>query len=77
MNGKVASSQITQEAVGGNRVQLTVDSEFQRGLQGVLEDMMQYLRDLNDPAYDEVSAGALVVLDVKSNAVLGMATAPT
>ena len=77
VNGKVASSQITQEAVGGNRVQLTVDSEFQRGLQGVLEDMMQYLRDLNDPAYDEVSAGALVVLDVKSNAVLGMATAPT
>lgn len=77
VGGKVASSEIEQEAVGGNTVQLTVDGDFQRGLQGVLTDFMGYLHGLTGKNLGDVNAGALVALDVKSNAVLGMATAPT
>lgn len=77
VDGSVISSEITKEAVGGNTVQLTLNSRFQKGLQNTLTDFIDYLHAQPGKDLDDVSAGAIVVLDVDSNAVLGMATAPT
>ncbi len=74
-NGDVSSAEVTEEARGGHTVKLTVDSDFQRDLQEILVNFMSDLR--SQPDYYKVNCGSLVVLDVKSNAVLGMATAPT
>ena len=74
-NGEVTSAEVTEEAKGGHTVKLTVDSDFQRDLQEILVNFMADLR--NQPEYSSVECGSIVVLDVKSNAVLGMATAPT
>ncbi|MBQ8905899.1 MAG: hypothetical protein IJY85_05975 [Ruminococcus sp.] len=77
VDGSVISSEITKEAVGGNTVQLTLNSQFQKGLQTTLTDFIGYLHEMPGKDLKDVSAGAIVVLDVDSNAVLGMATAPT
>lgn len=74
-NGEVTSAEVTDEAKGGHTVKLTVDSEFQRDLQELLVNFMADLRKQSE--YSNVECGSLVVLDVKSNAVLGMTTAPT
>ena len=74
-NGEVTSAEVTEEAKGGHTVKLTVDSDFQRDLQEILVNFMSDLR--NQAEYSDVECGSIVVLDVKSNAVLGMATAPT
>lgn len=74
-NGEVTSAEVTEKAKGGHTVKLTVDSDFQRDLQEILVNFMSDLR--NQAAYSGVECGSIVVLDVKSNAVLGMATAPT
>lgn len=65
-NGEVSSVAVTEEAVGGKTVQLTVNSNFQRELQRMLENHCR-------GGY----CGASVVLDAHDNAVLGMATVPT
>ena len=59
----------------GNTIKLTIDSEFQRKVQGVLDDFIKYLNDT--PKYKNVNAGSIVVLDAKTGAVLALATAPT
>lgn len=75
LNGEVVSAETTQEPKGGHTVKLTVNSNFQRDLQSILVNFMSDLR--TQPAYSGVNCGSIVVLDVKSNAILGMATAPT
>lgn len=74
-NGEVTSAEVSEEAKGGHTVKLTVDSDFQRDLQEILVNFMADMRKQSE--YKDVNCGSLVVLDVKSNAVLGMATAPT
>lgn len=75
-NGVVSDVTVTEEPVGGHTIQLTLNSEFQTGLQETLTDFCQYLRTTTDECED-VNCGAIVVLDTADNAVLGMATAPT
>ena len=75
LNGTVVSSKITQNVTPGNTIKLTIDSEFQRKVQGVLDDFIKYLNDT--PKYKNVDAGSIVVLDAKTGAVLALATAPT
>lgn len=75
LNGTVVSSKITQNVTPGNTIKLTIDSEFQRKVQGVLDDFIKYLNDT--PKYKNVNAGSIVVLDAKTGAVLALATAPT
>ncbi len=77
IDGVVDSTEVTQEAVSGNTVKLTIDSDFQKDLQKILENFITYLHGVNSGQYSSVNAGALVVLDAKTGAVLGMATAPT
>lgn len=78
-NSTVISSEITEPAVPGNTIRLTINNNFQRELQKTLEDFIKFVNE--DPERDEEKAlsesGAIVVLDAKNNDVLGLATAPT
>ena len=71
---------VTQEAIPGKTVMLTIDSEFQQKLQDILADFIHSLADgtLTKADYDftDCSAGAIVVMDAKTFAVKGMATYP-
>lgn len=75
-DGEVVSADVTKEPKGGNSVKLTINSEYQRDVQEILENFTAYLRNMGGD-YSDVSCGAVVVLDVEDNAVLAMATAPT
>ncbi len=75
-DGEVQSVAVTEEPIGGHTIQLTLDSGFQKDLQGMLSDFCRYLR-ASDSECRNVNCGAIVVLDTTDNAVLGMATAPT
>ena len=77
LNDLVVSSEVSQEATSGNTVKLTIDSEFQKEIQGVLEEFLVYLDSAHDGKYSSANAGALAVLDAKTGAVLALATAPT
>ncbi len=77
-DGVAVSDEITTPATPGCTVKLTVNSEFQRGLQKILEDFIREFPAINTKAeLGGVTSGALVVLDAKTGAVLGEATCPT
>ena len=63
-NGSVVSADITEEPKGGNTIKLTIDSDYQRDVQEILENFTAYLRS-SDGQYRDVYCGAIVVLDVK------------
>ncbi|MBP0956253.1 MAG: hypothetical protein J5997_02685 [Oscillospiraceae bacterium] len=77
--GAVVSDEITEEAVPGNTIKLTVDSDYQRKVQTILENHIYWLRNQTSSKAKgtEANAGALVVLDARSGALLAGATAPT
>ncbi len=79
MSGVVVSDIVTQEAVPGNTVQLTLDSEYQRDVQEILENHITWLNNQThkDKKGYEADAGAIVVLDAKTGALLAAATSPT
>ncbi len=80
------SKEITQEAIPGSTVKLTIDAEFQDKVQTILEN---HIADLANEVltktdsrthekYDftDAQAGAIVVMDVKTGGVIAMASAP-
>lgn len=79
LNGAVVSDMVTEEAVPGNTVKLTLDMNYQRKTQEILENHILWLN--NQTSYNKkgenADAGAIVVLDVKTGALLAAATAPT
>ncbi len=80
--GEVVSAEITQPVRSGNTVMLTVDSTFQKDLQGILEGFIANFDSLRNEKTEElglgeITNGAIVVLDAKDGGVLGMATCPT
>lgn len=79
LDGEVAADTITDEAVPGNTVKLTIDSDYQRNVQTILENHITWLRNqtLPDAAGTDANAGAIVVLNAKTGALLAAATAPT
>lgn len=74
LNGSIVDIKTKKETVPGQTVKLTVDGAFQLKLQGILDNFIA-----ERPYYKGYAAnkGALVVLDAKTGAVKGMATAPT
>ena len=79
-NGQAVSDEITEPVEAGHTVRLTVDSEFQRGLQDILDTFLADHRGINHNHTrngDRIDCGAIVVLDARTGAVLGEVTAPT
>lgn len=77
-NGVVISDDITLPVVPGNSLKLTIDSDFQDQLQTILENHINWLHYYNDPVRGaNCDAGSVVVLDVKTGAVIGMANFPS
>ncbi len=79
-NGIMISDEVTEAAQAGNTVMLTVNSDFQRGLQDILENFIANFHFINKKPElnsNNVTSGAIVVLDVKTGAILGEATCPT
>lgn len=74
LNGSIIDIKTTKETVPGQTVKLTVDGTFQTKLQGVLDNFLANYGWYNG---EPVTKGAVVVLDAKTGAVRGMATAPT
>ncbi len=80
------SEQTTVAQSPGNTVMLTIDSEFQSAVQDILEAHIGYLnqgiltsRDnvtKQNLDFSECNSGAAVVMDVKTGAILALATAP-
>ena len=78
IDGLVADKNVISETQSGSTVKLTVDGNFQLKLQGILDDFLANFQSINyNPALYDVNKGAIVVLDAKTGAVRGMATAPT
>ncbi|MBR4223272.1 MAG: hypothetical protein IKR73_00520 [Oscillospiraceae bacterium] len=79
MSGKVVSDTTTVEAVPGNSIKLTVDSGYQRRVQTILENHIHWLNNQSSSQAKGTGAdaGAIVVLDVKTGALLAAATYPT
>lgn len=79
LNGAVVSDMVTEEAIPGNTIKLTLDMNYQRKVQEILENHIVWLN--NQTSYNKkgenADAGAIVVLDVKTGALLAAATAPT
>lgn len=79
-NGIAVSDEITEEVQAGHTIQLTVNGEFQRGLQEILDNFLNTYYSysgVKDENGVPQQGGALVVLDAQTGAILGEVTAPT
>ncbi len=74
LNGSIVDIKTKEETVPGKTVKLTVSGTYQIKLQNILDN---FLSNYGYYKGNKVEKGALVVLDVKTGAVKGMATAPT
>ncbi|MFA5658068.1 MAG: penicillin-binding transpeptidase domain-containing protein [Oscillospiraceae bacterium] len=72
----VVSIEETAKPVPGNTVQLTIDMDYQTAVQDILAERINWLHEMDDLGKD-AQGGAIVVLDVKTGAVLAMATYPS
>lgn len=76
--GEVVSDTITDPVQPGNSIKLTIDPKLQEDLQEMLINHINWLHWYNDPTRgNECDSGAIVVLNAKTGAVLGMASYPT
>lgn len=77
-DGAVSDVRTISETNSGNTVKLTVDGAYQLKLQGILDNFLDNFPNINTNWHlSNVHKGAIVVLDAKTGAVKGMATAPT
>ena len=76
VDGAITSEYISEEAVAGSDVILTIDANLQKVAEDALE---QNIKDIAAGKYGEkhdADAGAVVVMDVKTGEVLAMASYP-
>lgn len=79
-NGSVTDVETITASKSGSTVRLTVNGTYQIKLQGILDNFLANFHSINQkPELNnvDVDCGAIVVLDAKTGAVKGMATAPT
>lgn len=77
-NGHITNIEVDSEAQSGSTVKLTVNGTYQIELQKILDDFIANFPSINtNPKLKDVHCGAIVVLDAKTGALKGSATAPT
>lgn len=77
-NNAVIDEKLTVAPTEGKTVKITVDGEYQKKLQDILVGFINRFPSINrNPQLKNVKCGSIVVLDAKTGAVRGMATAPT
>ena len=77
-DGLIKNIKSVSDTVSGETVKLTVDGGFQLRLQEILTDFLADFPSINtNYKLGNVRCGAVCVLDAKTGAVKGMATAPT
>ncbi len=78
-DGLIKSDKPIEETVSGETIKLTVGGNYQLKLQGILENFLTNFPSINPrpESLKNVRCGAICVLDAKTGAVKGMATAPT
>ena len=76
IDGTTTGEYITQEAVQGDSVVLTIDANLQEATENALENNIKKITTGGFAEQREVNAGAAVVLDVKTGEVLALASYP-
>lgn len=77
-NGSVINSRTIVETNSGSTVKLTVSGAYQLKLQSILENFIKEVPKLHTNKNGKIpECGAIAVLDAKTGAVKGLATAPT
>ena len=76
IDGTTTGEYITQEAVQGDSVVLTIDANLQEATETALENNIKKITTGGFAEQREVNAGAAVVLDVKTGEVLALASYP-
>ena len=72
------SDTVAKQVLPGNSVRLTIDAHFQSELERLLKNhLIWYQNNKINPRAGKSKAGSVVVLDVKTGGVLGMASYPT
>lgn len=79
LNGTVVSDTVAEEAIPGNTIKLTFDLDYQDKVQQILENHIYWLQHQTSSNAKGMTgnAGAIVVTDVKTGAILAAATSPT
>lgn len=78
LDGEVVDRKTITPTLAGDTVKLTVSGTYQQRLQGILNNFIANFQSFNtNPKLTNVKCGAIAVLDAKTGAVKGMATAPT
>ncbi len=76
IDGTTTGEYITEEAIQGNDVVLTIDANLQEATETALKNNIEKIRTGGFSETRDVNAGAAVVLDVKTGEVLALASYP-
>ena len=76
IDGATTGEYITEEAVQGSNVVLTIDANLQYAAENALKNNIEKIKSGGFGASRDVEAGAVVVLDVKTGEVLALVSYP-
>lgn len=76
VDGTVTGSTVTQEAVQGSSIVLTIDAKLQEVAEKALAENIDKIRNGGFQTSHPAEGGAIVVMDVKNGEVLAMASNP-
>lgn len=72
-SGNIVSSGVTQEAVAGDTVTLTLDLDTQQAAEDALEYIIEYLKETKT---EDIQGGAVVAIDPSNGEIVAMASYP-
>lgn len=77
--GRISNEEEIEESTMGNSIVLTIDLDLQTKTEEVLEDIILKIQngEFNHTKYEDATAGAAVVLEVKTGEVLALASYPS
>lgn len=76
-DGVIVDTQLTTVPEPGHTIQLTINSDFQRKVDQLLQENIEWINNTFDMHGRDADAGAVVVLDVKDGGVLAASNYPS